>query len=91
MNFTDAKHYDMDDGTHILTSPVTDIKRPVCADIGVHKSVLMSTFCVTNPTTFNTRFYVRQFTTTNKNFRRMADWMKEYAVEDVCMGSTGKY
>lgn len=81
----------LDDGTRILTSPATDIRRPVCAGIDVHKSVLMAAVCVTDPDTFNARFYVRQFTTTNDDIRRMADWMKGYAVEDVCMESTGKY
>lgn len=33
----------------------------------------------------------RQFTTINEDIRCMNDWLKEYAMEDVCMESTGKY
>ena len=46
----------MDDGTRIVTSPVTDIKRPVCAGIDVHKSVLMAAICVTNKETLSAVF-----------------------------------
>ncbi len=81
----------LDDGTRIVTSPVTDIKRPVCAGIDVHKSVLMAAICKTDPKTLSAVFYVRQFTSTNSDIRRMAGWMKSYGVQDVCMESTGKY
>ena len=80
----------MDDGTRIVTSPVTDIKRPVCAGIDVHKSVLMAAICVTNKETLSAVFYVRQFTSANSDIRRMADWFTSYGVVDVCMESTGK-
>lgn len=87
----DLESVTLDDGTRIVTSPVTDIKRPVCAGIDVHKSVLMAAVCKTDPTTLSALFYVRQFTTTNNDIRRMADWFKSYGVSDVCMESTGKY
>lgn len=81
----------LDDGTRIITSPVTDIKRPVCAGIDVHKSLLMAAICKTDPDTLSAVFYVKQFTTTNSDIRAMADWMKSYGVLDACMESTGKY
>lgn len=81
----------LDDGTRVVTSPVTDIKRPVCAGIDVHKSVLMAAVCKTDPKTLSAVFYVRQFTSANSDIRRMADWMKNYGVQDICMESTGKY
>ena len=81
----------LDDGTRIVTSPVTDIKRPVCAGIDVHKSVLMAAICKTDPKTLSAVFYVRQFTSANSDIRHMADWMKSYGVQDICMESTGKY
>ncbi len=81
----------IDDGTWVVTSPVTDIKRPVCAGIDVHKSVLMAAVCKTDPMTLSTVFYVRQFTSANSDIRRMAGWMKSYGVQDACMESTGKY
>ena len=37
----ELKNVKLDDGTRVVTSPVTDIKRPVCAGIDVHKSVLL--------------------------------------------------
>lgn len=81
----------LDDGTRIVTSPVTDIKRPVCAGIDVHKSVLMAAVCKTDPKTLSAVFYVRQFSSANSDIRRMAGWLKNYGVQDVCMESTGKY
>ena len=36
------KNVTLDDGTRVVTSPQTDIKRPVCAGIDVHKSILMA-------------------------------------------------
>ena len=81
----------LDDGTRIVTSPVTDIKRPVCAGIDVHKSVLMAAVCVTDPSTLKAVFYVRQFTSSNNDIRCMAEWFSSYHVLDVCMESTGKY
>ena len=81
----------LDDGTRVVTSPATDIRRPVCAGIDVHKSVLMAAVCKTDPRTLSAVFYVRPFTSANSDVRRMADWMKGYGVQDVCMESTGKY
>lgn len=49
----------LDDGTRVVTSPITDIKRPVCAGIDVHKTVLMAAICVTNKETLSAVFYVR--------------------------------
>ena len=85
------KNLTLDDGTRIVTSPVTDIKRPVCAGIDVHKSVLMAAICVTDKETLNAVFYVRQFTSSNGDIRLMAEWFSSYNVVDVCMESTGKY
>ena len=87
----ELKSVTLDDGTRIVTSPVTDIKRPICAGIDVHKSILMAAICKTNPVTLSAVFYVRQFTTANSDIRRMADWLKSHGVQDVCMESTGKY
>lgn len=85
------KNVTLDDGTRVVTSPQTDIKRPICAGIDVHKSILMAAVCVTDKNTLKAVFYVRQFTTANSDIRRMADWMLGYGVLDVCMESTGKY
>lgn len=85
------KNVTLDDGTRVVTSPQTDIKRPICAVIDVHKSILMTAICVTDKNTLKAAFYVRQFTTANSDIRRMADWMLGYGVLDVCMESTGKY
>lgn len=85
------KNLTLNDGTRIVTSPVTDIKRPVCAGIDVHKSVLMAAICVTDKETLNAVFYVRQFTSSNSDIRLMAEWFSSYNVVDVCMESTGKY
>ena len=81
----------LDDGTRVVTSPVTDIARPVCAGIDVHKSVLMAAVCVTDKKTLRAVFYVKQFTTANCDVRAMAQWFSSYGVLDVCMESTGKY
>lgn len=81
----------LDDGTRVVTSPVTDIRRPVCAGIDVHKSVLMAAVCLTDTQTLKTLFYVRQFTSANSDIRRMAAWFLSFGVMDVCMESTGKY
>lgn len=81
----------LDDGTRVVTSPTTDIMRPVCAGIDVHKEILMAAVCRTDPATLSALFYVRQFTSSNSDVRRMAEWLKSYGVEDVCMESTGKY
>lgn len=88
---SELENVTLDDGTRIVTSPVTDIKRPVCAGIDVHKSVLMAAICVTNKETLSAVFYVRQFTSANSDIRRMAEWFASYGVVDVCMESTGKY
>lgn len=87
----DLENVKLDDGTRIVTSPVTDIKRPVCAGIDVHKSVLMAAVCVTDPSTLKAVFYVKQFTSSNSDIRCMAEWFSSYHVLDVCMESTGKY
>ena len=81
----------LDDGTRVVTSPQTDIKRPICAGVDVHKSILMAAVCVTNKDSLNAVLYVRQFTTNNSDVRRMAEWLILYGVKDVCMESTGKY
>lgn len=81
----------LDDGTRVVTSPTTDIRRPVCAGIDVHKEILMAAVCITDPATLSALFYVRQFTSSNSDVRKMAEWLKSYGVEDVCMESTGKY
>jgi len=78
-----------DDGTRIATSPATDIRRPVCADIDVHKSVLMAAVCKTDPETPSAVFYVCRFTSANSDIRRMADWMKSCGMQDVCTESAG--
>ncbi len=80
-----------EDGTRIVTSPVTDIKRPVCAGIDVRKPVLMAAVCKTDPKTLSAVFYVRSFTSANSDIRRMADWIKNCGAQDVCMESAGKY
>lgn len=36
------KNVTLDDGTRIVTSPLNDIKRPVCGAIDMYKSVLMA-------------------------------------------------
>ena len=81
----------LDDGTRVVASPVTDIKRPACAGIDVHKSVLMAAVCLTDVVTLKAVFYVRPFSSSNSDIRRMADWLASYGVSDVCMESTGKY
>lgn len=85
------KNVTLDDGTRVVTSPQTDIKRPVCAGVDVHKSILMAAVCVTDKNTLKAVFYVRQFTTANSDIRRMSVWLLSYGVSDVCMESTGKY
>lgn len=87
----DIKSLTLDDGTRVVTSSVTDIKRPVCAGIDVHKEILMAAVCRTDPDTLGAVFYVRQFTSANSDIRRMSEWFKSYGVQDVCMESTGKY
>lgn len=87
----DLEFVTLDDGTRVVTSPTTDIKRPVCAGIDVHKNILMAAVCKTDPATLRAIFYVRQFTTANSDIRRMAAWLKEHGARDVCMESTGKY
>lgn len=85
------KKLTLDDGTRVVSSPQTDIKRPICAGIDVHKSILMAAVCITDKETLKAIFYVRQFTTANSDIRRMAEWLLGYGVQDVCMESTGKY
>lgn len=64
----------LDDGTRVITSADGDIKRPVCAGIDVHKEILMAAVCRTDPETLKAVFYVRQFQSTNKDIRNMAQW-----------------
>lgn len=87
----DIKSLTLDDGTRVVTSSDTDIKRPVCASIDVHKEILMAAVCRTDPDTLGAVFYVREFTSANSDIRRMSEWFKSYSVQDVCMESTGKY
>lgn len=87
----DIKSLTLDDGTRVVTSSDTDIKRPVCASIDVHKEILMAAVCLTDPETLGAVFYVRQFTSANSDIRRMSEWFTSYGVQDVCMESTGKY
>lgn len=81
----------LDDGTRVVTSADGDIRRPVCAGVDVHKEILMAAICRTDPETLKAVFYVRQFQSTNKDIRDMAQWFKGQGVQDVCMESTGKY
>ena len=85
------KNVTLDDGTRVVTSHQTDIKRPICAGIDVHKSILMAAVCITDNETLKAIFYVKQFTTANSDIRQMAEWLLGYGVHDVCMESTGKY
>ena len=87
----EIKSLTMDDGTRVVTSADGDIKRPVCAGIDVHKEILLAAVCRTDPQTLNAVFYVRQFRSTNSDIHSMAEWLKGYGVQDVCMESTGKY
>ena len=81
----------LDDGTKVVTAPVTDIKRPRCGSVDVHKNIPMACACVTDNETLSAVFYVRQFTSSNSDIRSMAEWFSGYGVTDVCMESTGKY
>lgn len=87
----EIRNLTLDDGTRVVASPTTDIRRPVCAGIDVHKETLMAAVCRTDPATLGALFYVRQFTSSNSDVRRMAEWLRSYGVQDVCMESTGKY
>lgn len=73
------KNVTLDDGTRIVTSPLNDIKRPVCGAVDVHKSVLMAA-CVTDRESLSAVFYVRQFTSSNSDIRLIADWFASYSV-----------
>lgn len=81
----------MSDGTRVVHSTDGDIKRPICAGIDVHKKILMAAVCKTDMKTLESVFYVKQFLSSNNDIRKMATWLKEYGVQDVCMESTGKY
>ena len=85
------KNVTLADGTKVVTSTDTNIKRLICAGIDVHKSILMAAVCVTSHEDLNATFYVKQFTSSNSDIRRMAEWLLSYKVSDVCMESTGKY
>ena len=88
---TELRNAVLDDGTKVVTTPVNDIKRPVCGGIDVHKKILMACACVTDKETLTAVYYVRQFTSSNSDIRLMADWFSLHGVKDVCMESTGKY
>ena len=88
---TELRNAVLDDGTKIVTTPVNDIKLPVCGGIDVHKKILMACACVTDKETLAAVYYVRQFTSSNSDIRLMADWFRLHGVRDVCMESTGKY
>ena len=79
------------DGTKVITTVNANIKRPICAGIDVHKSTLMAAVCVTDHDSLDAIFYVKPFSTSNSDIRRMADWLLLYNAVDVCMESTGKY
>ena len=49
-------NFTLDDGTRVVTSPTTDIRRPVCAGIDVHKEILMAAVCITDPATLSALF-----------------------------------
>lgn len=85
------KNLVMEDGTRVVTSVDSDIKRPICAGIDVHKQILMAAVCKTDAKTLQANFYVKKFRSTNSDIRNMAEWLKSYGVQDVCMESTGKY
>ena len=87
----ELKEQTLDDGTRIVTSPESDIKRPVCAGIDVHKKILVAAICKTDPVTLKASFLVQSFSTSNRNITKMAYWMLENGVKDACMESTGKY
>ena len=87
----ELKNVVLDDGTKIISKPSTDIKRPKCAGIDVHKKILVAAVCITDPNTLISTFYVRKFKTTNSDISSMAKWMLSYDVKDACMESTGKY
>lgn len=87
----DLKGKTLDDGTRIVTSPVTDIKRPVCASVDVHKNILMAAVCKTDKESLHATFFVRQFKTSNDDILKMAEWISSFGAADVCMESTGKY
>lgn len=89
--YDEVRSLTLDDGTRVVTSTDSDIKRSDCASIDVHKEILMAAVCKTNPATLGAVFYVRQFTSTNSDIRRMGEWFITYGVKDVCMESTGKY
>lgn len=81
----------LNDGTRVVTSLRSDIKRPLCGGIDVHKSVLMAAACITDKDTLSAEYFVKEFSSSNDDIRRMADWFTGYGIRDVCMESTGKY
>ena len=81
----------MTDGTRVVTSASNNIKRPLCGGIDVHKNILMAAACVTDKDSLSATFYVKEFSSTNDDIRKMADWFAGYGIVDVCMESTGKY
>lgn len=81
----------MEDGTMVVHSTDGDIRRPICAAVDVHKDILMAAVCKTDTETLKATFYVKKFTAMNSDIRKMAAWLKEHGVQDICMESTGKY
>ncbi len=81
----------MEDGTRVVPSSPGNIKRPLCGGIDVHKNILMAAACVTDRGSLSATFYVKEFSSSNDDIRRMAEWFARYGIVDVCMESTGKY
>lgn len=63
---------------------------PICCGVDVHKRTIVATIATTDKNNI-TSYFLKSFSTLNKDLYAFRDWLLENNCLHVCMESTGKY
>ena len=75
----------------VIENPKDKVVHMSCAGMDVHKKLLVTAVCITDPETFIPSYYINKTTQSQDNLQKVADWLNALGVKDICMESTGKY
>lgn len=75
----------------VIESPRDKVVHLRCAGMDVHKKLLVTAAVITDPVTFIPSYYIYRTTQSQDNLEKVANWLNELGVKDICMESTGQY
>lgn len=67
------------------------IMHPIACGIDVHKKKLACTIVICKCIQDSPVYHHHMFSTNNSDLVKLANWLKKFDCNDVCMESTGKY